>query len=331
MNHQTTHSFLAPIVVFAYNRPDHLQWMLEALSKNDMAAESVLFIYCDGPRLGASREQLEKIAKVRKVAHTITGFSEVHVVESKQNKGLANSIIGGVTEVIERFNRVIVLEDDLLTSPYFLKYMNSALDYYQDRPAVMSISANRPPVEKMIVPDDYSYDVFVCLRSYSTGWATWKDRWNRVDWSMGYLDDFLSHPEQVNALNRSGDDMTRMLVLQQQGKIDSWAIRFSFAHFKEHAVTIMPCVSYVDNIGFDGTGIHSGLNLTGEFRNDLTRTVKEPRFVDILYEDARIINSFYNCYCETKRPFYQRIINTVFRVLGKKTPFVIKKRVYAKD
>lgn len=319
---------LAPIIVFAYNRPDHLKRTLEALAKNDLAQDSILYIYCDGPKPEANDEQLLKIAQVREVAQGVHGFKIARVVETERNKGLANSIIEGVTEVLNEHSKVIVLEDDLLTSPYFLKYMNAGLDYYRNRPAVMSISANRPPVDKMKVPEDYPYDVFVCLRSYSTGWATWKDRWDRVDWSMDYLDDFLSHPEQVEAFNRCGDDMTEMLVMQSQGRIDSWAIRFGFAHFKEHSVTIMPCVSYVDNIGFDGSGRHSGVNRTGEYRNDLSLSVKNPVFVDLLYEDSRLINAFYNRFCSKRRPLYQRMINTLFRKMGKEPPFVIKKKIY---
>lgn len=320
---------LAPIVVFSYNRPDHLRRTLEALAKNDLAGQSVLYIYCDGAKPNATMEQKLRVAENRKVAHAASGFKEVYVVEAVENKGLANSIIGGVSEVVNEYGKVIVLEDDLLTSPYFLSYMNSALDYYQDRPAVMSISANRPPMEKMEIPSDYQYDVFVCLRSYSTGWATWKDRWDRVDWSMDYFEEFLKHSEQVEAFNRAGDDMTRLLRMQWNGKIDSWAMRFGFAHFREHSVAILPCVSYVDNIGFDGSGIHSGINRTNEFRNDLSLSIKKPRFVDLIYEDSRIINAFYNRFCEKKRPLYQRFINTIYRKLGKNPPFVIKKRIYA--
>lgn len=319
---------LAPVIVFSYNRPDHLRRTLEALSKNDLASESVLYIYCDGPKPDATEEQRRQIIANREVAHAATGFKEIHVSEADKNKGLANSIISGVTEVIGIYGKVVVLEDDLLTSPYFLNYMNAALDFYQNRPAVMSISANRPPADKMEIPLDYPYDVFVCLRSYSTGWGTWKDRWDRVDWSMDDFDEFVNHSEQIEAFNRAGDDMTDLLQMQREGKIDSWAMRFGFAHFKEHSVAILPCVSYVDNIGFDGTGMHSGVNASNEYRNDLSLCVENPRFLDVLYEDSRIINAFYNRFCRKRRPLYQRIVNTLFRKLGKKAPFVIKKKVY---
>ena len=326
---------LAPVIVFNYNRPDHSQQVWDALAKNQFAAETELYLYCDGPKANVSNEMRQRIAKLHQQAKQYAidvvkegKFKAVHVVCAEQNKGLANSIIGGVTDVINKHGRAIILEDDLLTSPYFLKYMNSALDYYEHRPAVMSISANRPPVDKMAIPDDYPYDVFVCLRSYSTGWATWKDRWERVNWSMDYMSEFLSHPEQIEAFNRAGDDMTDMLCMQRDGRIDSWAMRFGFAHFHEHSVAILPCISYVDNIGFDGTGIHSGLVANGEYRNDLSRSVENPRFVDNLYEDKRIINAFYNRFCRKKRPLYQRVINTIYRKLGLAAPFVIKRKVY---
>ena len=334
---------LAPIIVFNYNRPDHSLRTWEALAQNQFAAETELYLYCDGPkeRLAFSGERLARYdAYVSKIEETQLlakqyaidavkdgKFKAVHVVCSEKNKGLANSIIGGVTDVINKNGRVIVLEDDLLTSPYFLKYMNEALDKYESYPSVFSISANRPPVSKMAIPADYEYDVFVSLRPFSTGWATWKNKWERIDWSLDYLNDFLKHPEQIKAFNRGGDDLTNMLLLQRDHKIDSWAIRFSFQLFYHHAVAILPCIPYVDNIGFDGTGIHSG-NDEHDYRNNVSLAPANPRMPDVIYEDARIINAFANCYSRAKRPLWQKAINTIFRKLGKQVPFVIKKRIY---
>ena len=319
---------LAPVIVFAYNRPEHLKRTLEMLALNEYAKETLLYIFCDGAKPKASQNQNARIEKVREVAKEAIGFREVHVACAEQNKGLANSIIGGVTDVINKHGRAIILEDDLLTSPYFLKYMNTALDKYDSYPAVFSISANRPPVNKMAIPADYPYDVFVSLRSFSTGWATWKDKWNKIDWSLDYLADFLKHPEQIEAFNRGGDDLTEMLCLQRDGKIDSWAIRYAFQHFYNHAVAILPCVPYVDNIGFDGTGIHSG-DKERDYRNNLAMAPKDSRLPDVIYEEKRIINAFYNSYCRVKRPWWQRIINTIYRKIGKPVPFVIKKKVYS--
>ena len=337
---------IAPVIVFNYNRPDHSLRTWDALAKNEHAADTELYLYCDGPksreRLGISDErlgeyntyaapifQVQSLAKQYAIDAPKQGkFKAVHVVCAEKNKGLANSIIGGVTDVINKHGRAIILEDDLLTSPYFLKYMNTALDKYESYPAVFSISANRPPVNKMAIQEDYPYDVFVSLRSYSTGWATWKEKWNRIDWSLDYLEDFLQHPELIEAFNRGGDDMTEMLCLQRDHKIDSWAIRYSFQHFYHHAVAILPCVPYVDNIGFDGTGIHSGCD-EFDYRNDVSLAPQNPRMPNVIYEDKRIVNAFYNYYCRTKRPLWQKVINTIYRKLGKPVPYVIKKKVYA--
>lgn len=328
---------MAPVIIFNYNRPNHSVRTWEALSRNKYASETELYLYCDGPKVSASAECCARIQELHFLAQKYaneaesTGlFKKVHVILAPQNKGLANSIIDGVTEIIEKYGNVIVLEDDLITSPYFLKYMNDALEFYKNRPGVMSISANRPPIGRMKIPNDYPYDVFVSLRSYSTGWGTWKDRWGRVDWSMDYMSEFLSHVAEVEAFNRAGDDMTEMLCMQRNGKIDSWAIRFGYAHFKEHCVAILPCQSYVDNIGFDGTGIHSGkYSENNEYRNDLSLAIENPRFLTNIYEDSRIINAFYSCFCSIKRPFYQRVINTLARLMGKQPPFSIKKKIFA--
>ena len=319
---------LSPVILFTYNRPRHSEQTLTALTHNELADNSVLYIYCDGPKPDATTEQLEKINQVRKVVRKQKWCKEVHIIESDNNKGLANSIILGVTEVIDKYGKVIVLEDDLLTSRYFLKFMNEALDYYNGYPAVFSVSANRPPVSKMKIPDDYKYDVFACLRSYSTGWATWADRWKKVDWQMNLLEEFMKQPEQIEALNRAGDDMTDLILMQRDGKIDSWAMRFGFAHFVHHAVAILPCISYIDNIGFDGTGIHSG-TIAETYHNDVSKPKREVRFLDIIYEDKRIINTFYNAFCAKKRPLWKKGINCFFSKIGMKPVFVIKKKVYA--
>lgn len=319
---------LAPIIVFCYNRPDHLEQTLEALSRNELADQSTLYIYCDGPKDGASDEMRQKIAEVRKVTRKRQWCKEVHIVEAEKNKGLANSIIGGVTDVINKHGKVFVLEDDLVSSPHMLKFVNKALDFYEDYAGVYSISVNRPPVSKMEIPEDYPYDVFACLRSYSTGWGTWKDRWEKVDWSMDEFDRCKQNPDMLRALCRLGEDFPPMMQMQEDGKIDSWAVRFSFAHFKHHAVAILPCRSYVTNIGFDGTGTHSG-TVANVYENDLSESVSNPRMLDMVYEDDRIINAFYSSYYPKSRPLWQKVINYIARKLGKKAIFVIKKKVYA--
>lgn len=325
---------LAPVIIFNYNRPDHSIQTWNELSKNQFAKETELYLYCDGAKDDASDEMRNRIVSLHNIAkdYAITAknkglFKAVHVVLSNENKGLANSIIEGVSEVIEKHGRVIVLEDDLLTSQYFLKYMNEALNKYQDRPGVMSISANRPPVNKMAIPEEYPYDVFVSLRPFSTGWATWIDRWRRMDWTLDYLPAMLNDPIWIESFNRGGDDLTDMLCLQRDKKIDSWAIRWTYSHFKEHGVGILPCVPYVDNIGFDGTGTHSGNN-ESDYRNNVMLAPENPKFVDTIYEDKRIINAFANYYCRVRRPLWQKACNWFARRVGQPVPFIIKKKIY---
>lgn len=325
---------LAPVIIFNYNRPDHSLRTWDALSRNQYAAETELYLYCDGPKANATEEMRQRITELHAQAKQYAmdapkagKFKAVHVVCAEKNKGLANSIIGGVSEVIAKHGRVIVLEDDLLTSLYFLKYMNEGLERYDSRKSVFTICANRPPVNKMAIPADYEYDVFVSQRSMSTGWATWADRWQMVDWSMGYLPSLLKDSNQIDALNRAGKDMLYMLQLQRDHKIDSWAVQYGYAHFANHAVAIMPCVPYVDNIGFDGTGIHSGSDET-DFRNNVVLAPENPRWLDVLYEDKRIINAFY-AYCNIEKlPLWKRAIRKIYRMVGAIPPACVEPKVY---
>ena len=336
----------APVIVFNYNRPDHSLQTWEALSRNVHAVETELYLYCDGPKaekelrserireLGGYDAYASKILETQSLAKqyavdapTAGKFKAVHVVCAEANKGLANSIIGGVSEVIAKHGRVIVLEDDLLTSPYFLKYMNEGLERYDSRKSVFTICANRPPVNRMQIPADYEYDVFVSQRAMSTGWATWADRWQQVDWSMGYLPSLQKDPNQIDALNRAGKDMLYMLQLQHDHKIDSWAVQYGYAHFANHAVAIMPCVPYVDNIGFDGTGIHSGTDET-DYRNNVALAPENPRWLDVLYEDKRIVNAFYS-YCNIDNlPLWKRVIRKMYRMAGVIPPACVEPKVY---
>lgn len=322
---------LAPVIIFNYNRPDHSMRTWEALSRNELAAETELYLYCDGPKENASDEMREKINKLHEQAkqYAINApkrgkFKAVHVVCAEQNKGLANSIIGGVTDVINRFGRVIVLEDDLLTSPTFITYMNDALDFYEKLDAVFSISSDTPL--NMSSVESYEYDVFASLRFMSYGWGTWKNRWDKVDWSLDYLEELLRHPEQIKAFNRGGDDLTDLLCMQRDGKIDSWAIRFQANHFLQHAISIMPTLPFIHHIGMDGSGTHCGNDIEEDTRT--INTSSSFNFIKCIYEDSRTINAFYNSYCRVRRPLWQKVVNTIYRNFGKQVPFVIKMKVY---
>lgn len=315
-----------PIILFAYNRPVHTLRVLEALKCNTLAEQSHLHIFVDGPKADASAQTIEQIDEVREVVKRDKWCGSVEYHISQTNIGCRDSIINGISEVLKESDAVIVLEDDIITSPHFLSYMNGALEYYKDMQSVFSISGWNYPENRLNLPENYKYDVYLSLRLLNWGWGTWRNRWNKVDWSKDFISDFLSDTTLVEAFNRAGDDMSIMLQDEYEGRSDAWDIQFAYNHFKQGAYSIVPCVSYTQNIGLDGTGSHCGT--TEKLNNDLSRCSSNVCYLDTLYLDKRIINAFYNINCRTKRPIWQKSINFISRKLGLNPPFVIKKKIY---
>jgi hypothetical protein len=242
----------APIVLFVYDRPDHTRRTLEALSANEGAETSDLLVYSDGPKTADCEAD---VLAVRECVATATGFRSVSVIEREENLGLANSVISGVTEALTRSPSVIVMEDDLLTSKNFLAFVNSALSTYEQRPDVFSVTGYNYPLQ---IPATYREDAYLSYRSSSWGWGTWRDRWSQVDWAVSDYSEFVTDPRAQTLFRRGGDDLPPMLASQMSGQIDSWSIRFDYAHYKHDAVCLHPVVSKVQNIGFDGSGVHCG-------------------------------------------------------------------------
>jgi hypothetical protein len=240
----------APIVLFTYDRPHHTRRTLEALAANVGAGQSDLFVYSDGPK---TPDHEGSVRAVREYLRTVTGFRSVTVIERAQNMGLGNSVISGVTEVLSRVGSVVVMEDDLLTTTNFLPFLNSALSTYKPRPEVFSVTGYNYPLK---MPPSYREDAYLSYRSSSWGWGTWNDRWSQVDWSMSDYADFVGDSRAQELFRRGGDDLPRMLDLQMAGELDSWSIRFDYAHSKHNAFCVHPVVSKVQNIGFDGSGVH---------------------------------------------------------------------------
>lgn len=194
-----------PVILFAFNRPERLKAIIESLLQNEEAKHSVLYVFVDGPRFQRKGE-VESVEKVRDYVKSITGVKEVHYKFAVQNKGLGNSVIKGVTEVINRYGKAIVLEDDLILAPNFLFFMNQGLDKYKDEKSVFSICGYS---NKVKVPKDYSYDTYFCTRSSSWGWATWADRWNSVDWELENFDKYHILKKEFNRWG--GSDCWKML------------------------------------------------------------------------------------------------------------------------
>ena len=283
-------SALAPIILFAYNRPWHTKQVLSALKNNVLAKESILHIFVDGPKYGADEETIKQINDVRGIIMEEQWCGEVHFSISNKNIGCRDSILAGISQIINIFGKAIILEDDIITSPLFLTFMNNALNYYVDRKSVFSISGWNMPPDILQIPADYPYDVYVSQRILNWGWATWKDRWDQINWNWDFVPEFIKDRNKTNAFNRGGEDMTQMLFDMYRKKIDAWDIQFAYAHFANHAVSIVPCKSYVNNIGMDGSGMHCKPN--NRLNNNIEFAVRDPKFIDILYEDKRIINNF---------------------------------------
>ena len=236
---------LAPIIVFAYDRPEHLRRTLENLAKNDKAQESVLFIYCDGAKPNASEEQQLRIAKSREVAHAAIGFKEVHVVEREHNVGLKDNIVGAVTEIVNQFGRVITLEDDVVSSVGFLRYMNDALELYTEAERVMHVSAYMYP-HKCRLPKTFFYPV-----PYpGGGWATWKRAWDCYnDNSRELYDYWKDNWGMFDAFG--GDYLSKQLKMNVDGTMNTWFIKWYAVVMQKGGLTLYPGSSLTNNIGFD--------------------------------------------------------------------------------
>lgn len=241
---------LAPILLFAYNRPRHLQRTVEALAQNPLAQDSELFVFADGARTEDDREDVDL---VRSYIHTIEGFKTVHRVERDRNYGLAANIIDGVTRVVNEYGRVIVLEDDLVTAPGFLQFMNDALDTYADEPRVGHIQAYD------FTQNPRLPETFLIKFTGSWGWATWQRAWQHFNPDGQYLLDELRRRHLTHRFDFNGKyGFTRMLHRQVEGKNNSWAIRWNASLFLQDILSLNVGRSLVQNEGFDGSGTHCG-------------------------------------------------------------------------
>jgi len=239
----------SPVVLFVYNRPWHTRQTLEALANNYLADQSELYIYADGPKENSSEIEIESIKKVRKIIREKQWCKLVHIIESESNHGLAASIIRGVSEVNNKHKKVIVLEDDILTSPWFLSYMNEALDVYQHVSNVFSVSGYMFPIQT-------SKRGIVLLPFTSIwGWGTWKERWEAFDWNLNQKEYIENNAFLKTRFNLADYNYTEMLK-----NANSWAIRWYYSVFVRNGLTVFPTISLVKNIGFDGSGIHCPSN-----------------------------------------------------------------------
>ena len=250
---------LAPIVLFVYNRLSHTQQTINALKENNLSNLSDLIIYSDAPK---TQEQTQSIQKVRDYIKQVNGFKTVTIVEREINFGLAKSIIEGVTEVCEKYGRIIVLEDDLETSPYFLQYMNDALNVYENQEQVMSIAGYTFPIESAGLNETFFLKVLGCW-----GWATWSRAWKFFEKNPKKLIEGYTEDQIYNFNLENSYDFWAQVKQNESGAINTWAIFWYASMFQKQGLCLYPLTSMVNNIGHDDTGTHC--STTDEFHTDL--------------------------------------------------------------
>ena len=241
---------LAPIVLFTYNRLQHTKQTIEALQKNVYASDSELFIYSDAPK---NEKAVLEVQTVRDYLHSINGFKKITIIGRNENWGLARNIIDGVTSIVNKYGKIIVLEDDIVTSKYFLKYMNDALKIYEDEPQVMAVSGYTANIRLSDVPETFFLPWTSCW-----GWATWKRVW----------DNFERNPEKLIAQFTKEDiykfnldnsyNFWAQVVDNANGKLFTWAVFFYATVFAQDGLVLYSAKNLSKNIGFDGTGEHCG-------------------------------------------------------------------------
>ena len=275
----------APIVLLTYNRPEHTLRTLTSLAKSEEANHTRVCIYSDGAK---SNDDLEAVEAVRKICEQAKdmGFGSVELTKRESNIGLARNVIEGVGETIEKHGSVIVIEDDLTVSPFFIRYMNSALNFY-DNMGIFSISGYSPDIE---IPQDYQFSTYMMHRNCSWGWATWKKCWDKVDWHVSDFGQFIRDSTLRKEFNLFGDDLTPMLLKQQTGEIDSWSIRFCYAAFRAGQPTVYPRKSLVRNNGADGTG--SNVGQTKKYETPLAQNISLSAFATGVAANEEIRRQF---------------------------------------
>jgi len=300
----------APIVLFTFNRLWHTQQTIEALKKNEESSSSELIIYSDGPR---SEKDIEKVLAVRNYLSTVSGFKSVKIFESQFNKGLAKSIISGVTQTLKNHETVIILEDDMITSPYFLTYMNQALALYQNETSVISIHGYQYPV------DDHEFipETFFLKGAECWGWATWRRGWKLFDRNPWKLLGKIILNNKINEFDIDGSyPYTRMLFSQCIGRIDSWAIRWYASAFLANKVTLYPKYSLIQNIGLDDTGTHNRSWARHVFETSIHNEDIQVKRIDIK-ENQAAREALSEYFKKTQIPLIKKIKYTLLDFLKK--------------
>ena len=284
---------LAPIILFCYNRYDVLRETCISLLNNYWANLSEVYIFSDGPKSCLAGDT-EKVQEVRNFIQNLRGFRSVTVFEKDVNVGLAESIISGINQICEKHDRFIVLEDDILTSPYFIQYMNKSLNKYMEQKNVWCINGMALSPEVLKIPDDYPYNSYFVYRNSSHGWGSWRDRWQNALWDHKIIRKELLSKANILRFNRGGNDIFPMMQDQLNGNIDSWAIRFSYSISRNDGLCLSPRFSYTSHQqSSEGTHVR---NYNKAIDNNLDYSLLDVTYPETVWVDPEIARRFARVY-----------------------------------
>ena len=295
---------LSPILLFVYNRPAHTRRCIESLSRNSLAVESELFIYADGAK---DQTVADEVEEVRQYIRSVKGFKKVTFIERNENWGLAKNIIDGVSTQVKKYGKVIVLEDDLVVAPHFLRFMNDALEIYQDEPKVGHIQACD------FTQDASLPDTFLIKWTGSWGWATWERAWKHFNPDGKELLQELEARKLTYTFDFNGKyGFTRMLRRQIEGKNNSWAIRWNASLFLKDILSLNVGRSLVQNEGFDGSGTNCGGG--GLYASNLYLERLMVNKINSVIENLKARQAFIRYYARTNS-FWAKAIRRIKRTL----------------
>jgi glycosyltransferase involved in cell wall biosynthesis len=269
---------------------------LKFLQQNELAADSRLYIFSDGAK---TPQDQQKVAEVREIIHNVDGFKSVKVIDRKENAGLANSVIAGVSQLIKDYGQVIVFEDDLVSSPHTLTYFNDALNRYRTTEKVMHIGAYMYPLKAENLPETFFYRA-----ATSWGWATWARAWENFEPNIDKLISQFDHQKKSAFAIDNTMNFWKQMQEFKKGKNNSWAIRWYASIFLKGGLTLNPSQSLVNNIGHDGTGVHSGMN-------DIYNVIINPKpitfFPDVIEENLSVYQTIKLFLANRKGNLWDRI------------------------
>ncbi|WP_323923925.1 glycosyltransferase family protein [Aeromonas veronii] len=294
----------SPVVLFVFARPDHTKKTVDALLANPEACNTDLIVYADAAR---SEKDVAAVEAVREIFSDLRGFKSVTIHLREKNYGLAKNIMEGVTQVTEMYGRAIILEDDIVTSPAFLNYMNAALDKYENIKEVWHISGwNYPIKSNENLPETFFWRTMNCW-----GWATWADRWQHFKKNPDELVNSWSSDDVKRFNLDSSHDFWAQVVANHEGKLNTWAIFWYATIFVHQGLCLNPTRSFVANIGNDGSGENCGAE---DIYKTSLANIFHQQWPTELTENVAVVELIRAFYKSLKPSLLRRILGRIKRV-----------------